>query len=146
MGYDLQAVIADREALRSMVRHLPAARLASIGQGPALMPMTDVLFDSVADGSGRDALGFWRLPGDFENTLADWSVGGPVAYVEVEYFGGAGEQRAAVWDGGTVVLGPLHVPAGQLRVGALRGRAGTAASRLMVWGRSRGAHASAGGR
>ncbi|MFJ3720554.1 hypothetical protein [Streptomyces sp. NPDC090057] len=114
MGYDLQAVIADRETLRSMVRHLPAARLASIGQGLALMPMTDVLFDSVADGSGRDALGFWRLPGGFENTLADWSVGGPVAYVEVEYFGGAGEQRAAVWDGGTVVLGPLHVTAGQL--------------------------------
>ncbi|MFC9289815.1 hypothetical protein ACFT0E_24705, partial [Streptomyces sp. NPDC057052] len=30
-----------------------------------------------------------------------------------EYFGGVGEQRAAVWDGGTIVWGPLHVEEGQ---------------------------------
>jgi len=113
MGYDLQAVIAEGEVLRGVARDLPMARLASIGQGLALMPMTDALFDSVADGSGVGALGFWRLPGGFENSLADWSAGGPVAYVEAEYFGGVGEQRAAVWDGGTVVLGPLHVDEGQ---------------------------------
>jgi hypothetical protein len=113
MGYDLQAVIADREALRGVARDLPAARLASIGQGLSLMPMTDALFESVADGSGVGALGFWRLPGGFEKTVAAWSAGGPVAYVEAEYFGGVGEQRAAVWDGGTIVLGPLHVGEGQ---------------------------------
>ncbi|MFC9287273.1 hypothetical protein ACFT0E_11430, partial [Streptomyces sp. NPDC057052] len=78
-----------------------------------LMPMTDALFDSVADGSGVGALGFWRLPGGFEKALAAWSAGGPVAYVEAEYFGGVGEQRAAVWDGGTIVWGPLHVEEGQ---------------------------------
>lgn len=38
---------------------------------------------------------------------------GPVAYVEAEYFGGVGEQAAAVWDGGALVLGPLHEPEGQ---------------------------------
>ncbi|GGT02195.1 hypothetical protein [Streptomyces chromofuscus] len=113
MAYTLQAVIADGEALRAVARDLPAARLASIGQDLSLMPMTDVLFDSVADGSGVGALGFRRFPGGFERDLAAWSAGGPVAYVEAEYFGGAGEQRAAVWDGGTVVLGPLHVEEGQ---------------------------------
>lgn len=113
MGYDLQAVIAGEDALRGAARDLPAARLASIGQGLSLMPMTDALFDSVADGSGVGALGFWRLPGGFEKALAAWSAGGPVAYVEAEYFGGVGEQRAAVWDGGTIVLGPLHVEEGQ---------------------------------
>jgi hypothetical protein len=113
MGYDLQAVIADREALRGVARDLPAAGLASIGQGLSLMSMTDALFESVADGSGVGALGFWRLPGGFEKTVAAWSAGGPVAYVEAEYFGGVGEQRAAVWDGGTIVLGPLHVGEGQ---------------------------------
>ncbi|MBJ6637126.1 hypothetical protein H4K36_02640 [Streptomyces sp. DHE7-1] len=112
MGYDLHAVIADGEVLRGVARDLPVARLASIGQGLALLPMTDALFDSVTDRSGVGPLGFWRLPGGFENSLADWSAGGPVAYVEAEYFGGAGEQRAAVWDGGTVVLGPLHVEEG----------------------------------
>lgn len=113
MGYDLRAVVAEGEALRSMARDLPAARLASIGQGLALMPMTDTLFDSVADGSGVGTLGFWGLPGGFEKTLAAWSAGGPVAYVEADYFGGVGEQRAAVWDGGAIVLGPLQVKAGQ---------------------------------
>ncbi|WP_317444629.1 hypothetical protein [Streptomyces collinus] len=71
------------------------------------------LFDSVADGSGGRALGFWRLPGGFEETLVAWSAGGPVAYVEAEYFGGVGEQRAVVCDGGAVVLGPLHLEEGQ---------------------------------
>ncbi|MYV43003.1 hypothetical protein GT030_30095 [Streptomyces sp. SID1328] len=36
-----------------------------------------------------------------------------MAYVEAEFFGGVGEQRVAVWDGGTMVLGPLHVEEGQ---------------------------------
>ncbi|MFD9397137.1 hypothetical protein ACFWBB_42335 [Streptomyces sp. NPDC060000] len=113
MSYDLQAVIAGGEVLRTASRDLPAARLASLGQGLSLMPMTAALFDSVADGSGTGALGFWRLPGGFEKTLADWSTVGPVAYVEAEYFGGVGEQQAVVWDGGTIVLGPLHVQEGQ---------------------------------
>ncbi|MDQ1051935.1 hypothetical protein [Streptomyces sp. V4I2] len=113
MGYDLQAVIAGREVLRAASRDLPVARLASLGQGLLLMPMTDALFDSVADGSDAGPLGFWRLPGGFEKTLADWSTAGPVAYVEAEYFGGVGEQQAAVWDGGAIVLGPLRVPEGQ---------------------------------
>ena len=113
MGYDLKAVIAGTEVLRAAARDLPAARLASLGQGMSLLPMTDALFDSVADGSDAGPLGFWRLPGGFEKTLADWSTAGPVAYVEAEYFGGVGEQQAAVWDGGTIVLGPLHVQEGQ---------------------------------
>lgn len=113
MGYDLQAVIAEEERLRGVARNLPAARLAPIGQSLSLMPMTDALFDSVADGGGVGALGFWRLPGGFERILAASSAGGPVAYVEAEYFGGVGEQRAAVWDGGAIVLGPVHVEEGR---------------------------------
>ncbi|MFF7870716.1 hypothetical protein ACFZCT_30205 [Streptomyces qaidamensis] len=109
MSYDLQAVIADEAALRVATRGLSTARLASIGQGLSLMPMTDTLFDTLTDGSGAGALGFRRLPGGFEKTLADWSAGGPVAYVEAEYFGGVGEQRAAVWAGGTIAIAPLHV-------------------------------------
>lgn len=112
MGYDLQAVLGGA-VLRTASQELPAARLASIGQGLSLMPMTDDLFDALADGSGEDALGFWRLPGGFADTLAEWSTAGPVAYVEAEYFGGVGEQTAAVWDGGALVLGPLHEPEGQ---------------------------------
>jgi hypothetical protein len=112
MSYDLQAVIAGEEVLNAAVRALSVARLASLGQGVSLMPMTDALFDSVSEGGDTSALGFWRLPGGFAKTLADWSTAGPVAYVEAEYFGGVGEQQAVVWDGGAIVLGPLRIPEG----------------------------------
>uniref|UniRef100_A0AAU2VFF7 Uncharacterized protein n=1 Tax=Streptomyces sp. NBC_00003 TaxID=2903608 RepID=A0AAU2VFF7_9ACTN len=61
------------------------------------MPMTDEVFDAVTDGSTGAELGFWRLPGGFDGLLARWSAAGPLAYAEAEYFGGVGEQRAAVW-------------------------------------------------
>ncbi|MGW0908366.1 hypothetical protein [Streptomyces sp. NPDC002853] len=109
MGYDLQAVIGG-EVLRAAARELPAARLAPIGQGLSLMPMTEALLTSFADGGDDGVLGFWRLSDRFAKTLADWSTAGPVAYAEAEYFGGAGEQTAVVWDGGTIALGPLHEP------------------------------------
>ncbi|WP_199931886.1 hypothetical protein [Streptomyces sp. NRRL S-646] len=71
MGYDLHAVIAEEDVLRTAAQGLPATRLASIGQGLSLMPVTGALFDSVADGSGTGVLGFWRLPGGFDKILAD---------------------------------------------------------------------------
>ncbi|RSO09121.1 hypothetical protein DMH26_01970 [Streptomyces sp. WAC 05379] len=111
MGYELQAVIAGDELLRAASRDVPGARLATLRQGLALMPMTDEVFDAVTDGSTVGALGFWRLPGGFEMLLAEWSAAGPVAYVEAEYFGGVGEQRAAVWADGVLALGPLDAPA-----------------------------------
>lgn len=111
MGYELQAVIAANGLLRIASREVPGARVVSLRQGLSLMPMTDKLFDALTDGSTAGALGFWRLPGGFERLLAQWSSAGPVAYVEAEYFGGVGEQRAAVWADGSLALGPLDVPA-----------------------------------
>ncbi|MFJ4536809.1 hypothetical protein ACIP39_12715 [Streptomyces tibetensis] len=113
MSYELRAVIAAGEALCGATRGPAAARTTSIGQGLWLLPMTDALCESVADRGRSGALGFQRLPGGFEKLLADWSAAGPVAYVEAEYFGGVGEQGAAVWDGGGVVLGPLRVEEGE---------------------------------
>jgi hypothetical protein len=111
MSYDLQAVVAGDEILRCASRDIPGARLAPLRQGLALMPITDGLFDAVTDGSTVGALGFWRLPGGFEAVLAQWSAAGHVAYVEVEYFGGVGKQRAAVWAGGVLAWGPVDAPA-----------------------------------
>jgi ketosteroid isomerase-like protein len=85
MGYALHAVIAEAELWRGTSRDVAAARLAPLGQGLSLMPMTDELFDAVTDGSSAGPLGFWRLPGSFDRLLADWSAAGPVAYVEAEY-------------------------------------------------------------
>ena len=109
MGYDLQAIIAREELLRALTQALPEAMVASLEQGLALVPITDAFFDCVTGIPSADDLGFWRLPAGFERTLADWSVRGPVAYVEAEFFGGVGWQRAAVWSGGVLALGPLRI-------------------------------------
>lgn len=113
MAYVLQAVIAGNELLRDAFRDLPAARVAPLRQGLSLAPMTGKLFDALADGTDVDHLGFRRLPGGFDRLLAKWSTAGSMAYVEAEYFGGTGEQHAAVWAGGAIKLGPLHVQESQ---------------------------------
>ncbi|MGW2863616.1 hypothetical protein [Streptomyces sp. NPDC001205] len=110
MGYAVQAVIARDEVLRVAPQEAPEVQAVPLGQGLSLVPMTDELFDEVTDGSDSRALGFWRLPGGFDTLLARWSTAGPIAYVEAEYFGGVGEQRAAVWADGALVLGPLDEP------------------------------------
>jgi hypothetical protein len=113
MGYDLHAVIGGEEVLRRAGRATPAARSVPLGQGLSLMPMTDALLDALRAGDGGRAPGFGRLPEGFDEELAGWSAGGPLAYVEAEYFGGLGEQRAAVWDGKALVFGPLRVDEGE---------------------------------
>ncbi|MBK3572930.1 hypothetical protein JHN63_03630 [Streptomyces sp. MBT65] len=106
MTYVLQAVIAGEDLLRSAAQKAPGAHVASLGQGLSLLPMTSEVLDAVPDADAARSLGFRRLPTGFELKLAEWSAVGPVAYVEAEYFGGAGEQRAVVWADGALAWGP----------------------------------------
>jgi hypothetical protein len=87
VGYELRAVIADRVVLTVATAGQEQARVVPLGQEMALVPMTDVLFDAVSDGTTAHEMGFWFLPGGFERVLSVWSGTGPVAYVEAEYFG-----------------------------------------------------------
>jgi hypothetical protein len=77
--YRLQAVIA-----RSGV--LDADRVVPLSQSLVLLPLSDLPPESV---------------------ISEWSSRGPVALVAAEFFGGAGSQRAQVWEQGRSVLGPL---------------------------------------
>ncbi|GAB2493611.1 hypothetical protein [Nocardiopsis aegyptia] len=104
--YCLEAVVAARPTLDALAGGNPHARVVPLAAGLSLLPMTDELFDSVAVAGAPQADGFWKLPPGFDRALAACSTTGPVAYLEAEYFGGAGEQHAQVWDGGRVVLGP----------------------------------------
>ena len=79
---------------------------------------------------GTESLRFVWLPNGFDRVLAGWSAAGPVAYVEADYFGGVGSQRAVLWLRGEVVLGPLGVAPGQPH-----GPAGSSISRAVAaWG------------
>src|ERR687894_590430 len=104
MGYTLEAVIGDTEALVAGARRCPDAVVVPVRAGLSLVPMTDELFDAVTDGTDARPLGFWKLPGGWDRELPVWSLVGPVGYAEAEFFGGVGGQRAAVWIGGDLVL------------------------------------------
>jgi hypothetical protein len=112
MAYEIQALIARAEVLVPHSAHGPDLHLVTLAQRLVLVPMSDQLHDRLAIPDG-DRLGFWRLPAGFAGVLVAWSATGPIAYVEAEFFGGVGEQRAAVWDQGELVLGPLFCSEGE---------------------------------
>lgn len=113
MSYELQALIGTLELLRVAAAEVPAARVVPLAQGLALIPVTSgVLAALQGDGSVRKpggGSGFSWYSDGFELRLAAWSKAGPIACVEADYSGGSGTQRAAVWEGGRVVLGPLAI-------------------------------------
>jgi hypothetical protein len=107
MHYELCGMVATPDVLAGVpVRH-PAARLVSLEQGLALVPVTDELVASLPDeGPGPPESGFRRLTGAVLGVLTLISLAGPVAYLEADYWGRSGWQTAAVWYHGTIVLGP----------------------------------------
>jgi hypothetical protein len=107
VSYDLQAVIAETGLLTRVISGLTKAWVAPLAQGLSLVAMTQDFVDEVTAADYDGSLGFEVLPGGFKDTLADWSVDGPVAYVEAEYFGGTGGQRAALWRDGRLAWGPV---------------------------------------
>jgi hypothetical protein len=109
--YSLRAVIATEQILTELAGALDDAHNAHIvflSQHLSLLPMTDVLFDTVTIAASLPD-GVWKVPTPLDRMLAACSAKGPVAYVEAEIFGGTGEQAAQVWDNGEVVLGPLRL-------------------------------------
>lgn len=112
MGYILEGVIGPERVLRKVILEQPTAVLVPLRQGMAVVPMTDKLVSTITDGTSNHKLGFWKLPGGFDQVLAEWSSDGPVAYVEAESYGGYGGQRAALWADGKLSLGPLAVDDG----------------------------------
>ncbi|MET8627723.1 hypothetical protein ABZW30_28925 [Kitasatospora sp. NPDC004669] len=111
MSYELQALIGTLELLTVAAAEVPAARVVPLAQGLALIPVTSAVLaalqgDAAVSKVGGGAGFGWHSDG-FELRLAAWSKAGPIACVEAEYFGGSGTQRAAVWENGRVVLGPL---------------------------------------
>jgi hypothetical protein len=113
MGHSLEAVIATEFVLQELAGSIKEAHVVPLGQHLSLLPMTDALFDAITIAGAPQLDGFWKAPAGFGSALTACSVAGPVAYVEAEFFGGLGTQSAQVWDGGKVVLGPLHLAEGK---------------------------------
>ncbi|WP_241844884.1 hypothetical protein [Streptomyces silvensis] len=90
MSYELDAVVGDFDRLRSWAEGVPGAVVAPLGQRLGLLQLS-------AD-----------LRGDLPRILRDLSQEGQVAHVAADFWGGDGEQTAAVWLAGVQEWGPVH--------------------------------------
>ena len=107
MGYYLQAIIGKQRTLAHHASEFQHARIVLLAQGIAIIPMTDDLYDEIAEGGEVD--GFYKLSQSIEEWAQRISTVAPVAYIEAEFFGGTGGQSAVAWSQGSRVLGPIHV-------------------------------------
>ncbi|WP_423393812.1 hypothetical protein [Burkholderia sp. LMG 21824] len=83
------------------------ARVVRMLQGLALIPLTDLLYDSIVAGKTTSHVQpFERLSTLVADALSTFSKAGKIAYVETDYFGGEGAQSSAVWERGELILPP----------------------------------------
>jgi len=106
VSYDLQALLGKRDALQSHAAAFSSARVVSLTNGIAMIPMTNELFEEIGGDGVVDK--FYK----FSTAVEDWarriSEDSPIAYVEAEYFGGVGGQNSVAWVRGLRVLEPVH--------------------------------------
>ena len=102
MGHSIQGIVLrigdpspDLERLRSVVQH-------PLRQGLVFVPLSEALYDEIVQGNPARARNphdaFSYMSAALAELLSEQSSNGPVAYIETDYFGGVGEQAAAVWD------------------------------------------------
>ena len=95
--------------MRSIGVGTEAAHLVTLPHSFGLIPVTERLLaflhgEAPARFPARP--GFEYLSPAMERWLAPFSQWGSIAYLEAEYFGGAGAQAAAVWTRGVPALDP----------------------------------------
>lgn len=108
MAYTLQALIADREVLSGAGLKVGARSFVPLPQAKAMLPLTDALLEHLRipflplTDEGADS-----LPAELDLLGRAASAKGLVAYVEAEFFGGAGTQASVLWQHGNRVAGPV---------------------------------------
>jgi hypothetical protein len=112
MGHSLRAVIGRVQPAAQLARGWAHARLVLLPQGFALIPITSDLHQDVIDAFAQqlpkphDELPL--LSAALERAVSAASHGAQLAYIETDYFGGRGTQRAIGWENGAVACGPQH--------------------------------------
>jgi hypothetical protein len=127
MAYVLNALVVELAADPAF----PGLQIVPLARGKGLIPLTDAFWTRGGHRSSQPILREWetrRAPDDdfdaaderaayIEQALSAFahiseicialSIRGPVAYLEVNLFGGSGGQASAVWEQGRMTLGPL---------------------------------------
>ena len=99
MGYYLQALICRQSDQTLLTQKFDKAVSVDLGQGLALVPMTEELFDQIDNFCSSPSVDrFSYLTENVEQKLLDAVGDRKFAYVEAEYFGGEGGQMAIIWN------------------------------------------------
>ena len=108
MGHTLHAVIGPHTVIEKLWLETNVIQLP---QEFAMVPMTAALHDDIVelvDINKPDPYpDFERLSAGIAWLLEDRSRHGILAYIETDYFGGVGVQRAIAWQAGKIACGPI---------------------------------------
>lgn len=106
MGHNIRGFIASYDALSLAAQSLPHARVCRLQLGYGFLPVTSDVAPSV--GPAADLPHVDRLTAPLASWAAEASRRCPIAYVQTDYFGGAGSQCAVVWAANAIVFGPTE--------------------------------------
>lgn len=109
--YSLCALLGRTNDLEPKPRSFENARCVRLGGALSMVPLSEALVGeleraTIAVGV-RELDTFEFLSAGVEAWAQALSVDTAIAYVETEYFGGEGFERAGVWSEGRLALGPL---------------------------------------
>jgi hypothetical protein len=104
VSHNISGLIGKPGQLDRLGGALAAQRRAALGQGFAFLPLDRRNLDEVTDRGGARAAKFEYLSEGLIRLLV--ASGAELAYVETNYFGGAGWQGAVVVAGRQVIYGP----------------------------------------
>ena len=110
MAHHIQVILAREELIERLVKAWQHAHKLSLPQEFALIPMIRVLLEDMDELINRQEpppySDFAHLSASIAEVLSDISHHGPVAYLETEYFGGAGTQSALLFHKQQLQSGP----------------------------------------
>lgn len=119
MGHCIRAIVAPALAAESISRIWPELPRLSCENGFAVFPVDAALIDQrIAPDKTPTVTGdeFMLLTNGFRELLCAMSIGGELAYVETEYFGGTGGQGALVYRDGDESMPPTWRETGIINV------------------------------
>lgn len=106
MSHNINGFIASSAYLTVAARTLRHARVCPLKLDFAFLPLTSDI------ASPDDSTTKYKQLIQLTQPMVDWaeeqSKRFPIVYIETEYFGGTGGQSALVWQGGTVLFGPVQ--------------------------------------
>ena len=114
MGHYISGIVAKVDSVREFASSARLHPPALLTNGLGFLPLSDDHLDSLFTVQGPFDNSMTYMSDALKTALSEMSAGGPVAFIETEYFGGQGAQGATVYDHGQCVFGPITNDAGAI--------------------------------